>query len=77
MYIVELTGMVEPVHPILRVWLSAMDRADVVGFTEVVPSDDLDHIEHVAVVNDTLPSCRVQMRVSIVDKLLRIIGNDF
>lgn len=55
------TSVVHAIDPCLRIRLGAMNGSDVVGFAVVVPCINLDEIEHVAVGNDVLPTCVVQV----------------
>ena len=58
-----LTTVIETVDPILRVRLSAVNRANVVGLREVVPGGDFDKVEEIAVSDDLLPAGVVEVRV--------------
>jgi len=66
---VEPGGVVEPVNPSLAVGLVTLDGADVVGLAVVVPGDDLDNVDLVAVVKDGLPPFGVQVVIRHVDPL--------
>lgn len=68
---VEPRGVAHVVDPCLRIGLGAVDRADVVRFTIIVPGDDLDEVEQVAVGDDFLPTRVVQVRTSVVDPLIQ------
>lgn len=57
------------INPGLRVRLSALDRGDVVGFTVIVPGEDLDEVELVTVLNDAFPAGVVEVVVGVVDEL--------
>ena len=61
--------MVEPVNPSLGVRLCTFDITDVVRLSVVVPGDNLNYIEFIALVDDVLPAGRVEMGVSVIDPL--------
>ena len=63
------TSVVKAIHPGLRVGLSTVDGADVVGLAKVVPGADLDEIVHVAVLEDAVPASRVEMGARVIDPL--------
>jgi len=63
--------VVEPVNPSLAVGLVTLDGTDVVGLAVVVPSDDLDDVDLIAVVDDRLPTLGVQVIIRHVDPLKR------
>ena len=63
------TGVVKTINPSLRVGLSAMNGADIVRLAKVVPSADLDEIIHVAVLENAVPTSRVEVRTGIVNPL--------
>ena len=65
------TRVIETVSPLLGVGLSAVNGADVVRLRVVVPSSDLNEIEETAVGNDLLPAGVVQVRVGVVDPLVK------
>ena len=60
---VQPGGVVESVNPVLAVGLVTLDGTNVVGFAVVVPGDDLDDVNLVAVVDDGLPALGVQVVV--------------
>lgn len=66
---VQPGGVVETVNPSLAVGLFTLDGTDVVGFTVVVPGDDLDDVDLIAVADDGLPALVVQVVVRHVDPL--------
>ena len=66
---VQPGGVVEPVNPILAVGLLTLDGTDVVGLAVVVPGDDLDNVDIVAVFDDGLPALVIQVIIRHVDPL--------
>jgi len=66
---VQPGGVIETVNPFLAVGLVAPDRTDVVGFAVVVPGEDLNNVDLIAVADDGLPALVVQVVVSRVDPL--------
>lgn len=62
--------MVEPIDPCLRVGLGALDGTNVVRLAVVVPRDDLNDIDGIAVGNQCLPTLGVQVIVGGVDPVL-------
>ena len=62
-------GMVETVNPILAAGLIIPDGAEVVGLAVVVPGENLDNVDLVAVCDDGLPARVVQVVVRRVDPL--------
>ena len=49
---VQPGGVVETVNPIVAIGLVTLDGTDIVGLAVVVPGDDLDNVDLVAVVDD-------------------------
>ena len=62
-------SMVETVDPILAIGLVTLDRSDIMGFTVVVPGDDLDDVDGAAVSDDGLPAFVVQVIIGHVNPL--------
>ena len=73
---VQPGGMVATVNPILAIGLVTLDGTDVVGLAVVVPGDDLDYVNLVAVVDDGLPTLVVQVVVRHVDPLKTTPGSE-
>lgn len=57
------TSMVESVHPGLTIRLRTFDRADIMRFSIVVPSQDLDDVKLVPTGDDRLPALSIEMLV--------------
>lgn len=53
---IKETCVLKTINPSLRIGLGSVDRTNVVGFTEIVPSKELDDVELVAVADDVLPT---------------------
>ena len=66
---VQPGGVIEAVNPVMAVWLLTLYGTDVVGLAVVVPGDDLDNVDIVAVFDDGLPALVVQVIVRHVDPL--------
>ena len=66
---VQPSGVVKTVDPVLAVGLVTLDGTNVVGFTVIVPGDDLDDVDRAAVGDDSLPAFVVQVVVRHVDPL--------
>lgn len=62
-------GVVEPVNPGLAIRLVTLDGTDVVGLAVVVPGDNLNDVDLIAVADDRLPALVIQMVVRHVDPL--------
>ena len=66
---VQPGGVIETVNPVMAVWLLTLDGTDVVGLAVVVPGDDLDNVDIVAVFDDGLPALVIQVIIRHVDPL--------
>lgn len=64
-----LTIVSEAVNPGLRVGLVTLNRRNVMGFTVIIPSEEFNKIDIVAVGNDSVPASSVQMIIREVDPL--------
>lgn len=69
----EHTIMSKAIYPSLRVWLITLDRSDVVRFAIVVPGEKFDNINIFTIINDRLPSARIEVRISVVHELLKVV----
>lgn len=63
------TSVVKAVNPGVGHRLSTLDGTNVVRLAVVVPGNDLNHVEHVTLLNDVLPTSGIQMGVRVVDPL--------
>ena len=68
--------MIEAVHPVLAVGLVTLNGTNVVRFTIVIPSDDLDNIDRAAIGDDSLPAFVVQVVVRHVDPLKTMVKRE-
>ena len=57
------------IDPRLGLRLSTLNGSNVVGFTIVIPSEDLDEVELVTVLDNAIPASVVEVVVGVVDEL--------
>jgi len=63
------TSMVHSISPSLAIRLGSLNRAHVVGFSVVIPGEDLDDVKLISGANQGFPSFCVEVLVGKEDKL--------
>lgn len=63
------TSVVKAVNPGVGHQLSTLDGTNVVRLAVIVPGNDFNHVEHVTLLDDVLPTSGIQMGVRVVDPL--------
>jgi len=70
---IKPSRVVETVNPSLRVGLSSLNGGDVMRLAVVIPSEEFDQVNLVAVFDDGLPAGSVQMIITVVNPVL-VVG---